>query len=504
MLENPSQIITPESAHRRQPLLLFISLLPIAAGLIVYSQTRAFVWDEGFHLIAAQSIAAGKRPYIDFCFPQTPLNAYWNAELLNIFGETWRITHLFAALFVAGAVLLTGEYVYSRFPLPRWRFACALAAAVLVGTNNIVVQFGPVAQAYGIGLFLGFAAFRAAVAAPDRVSILPSFTAGFLGAGAAGCSLLTAPIAPVLLVWLLRANRRGSRLAKCTAFLIGALISAIPVLWLFYQGPRQTLFNVLQYQTLYRRADWPGATVHDIDVLSDWLISTQTLVLAALAVAGLSFLRSCRDWEPARRSEFYLAAWLAAVLGVFIATAHPTFSRYFIFLVPFVSVLAVIGLYSISSRLGRGDRPLLPAMLVIGFFTLAAAKAVYEQHDATTWKDYEEIARKTAVVTPLGSRLFADEVVYFLLRWTPPSGMEFSYSHKLELPVAEEELFHVISDAELKAQIEQGEFATVQTCRDETIDQFNLEKLFPHHVEVQDCDIFWGKVKHGAVANDSQ
>lgn len=44
----------------------------IAAALVFFSQTRAFTWDEGFHLLAAQLILAGKKPYLDFCFPSRP------------------------------------------------------------------------------------------------------------------------------------------------------------------------------------------------------------------------------------------------------------------------------------------------------------------------------------------------------------------------------------------------------------------------------------------------
>ena len=50
-------------------------------AILAYSQTLAFSWDAGYHLLAAQLIAGGRRPYIDFCFPQAPLNAYWNAAL---------------------------------------------------------------------------------------------------------------------------------------------------------------------------------------------------------------------------------------------------------------------------------------------------------------------------------------------------------------------------------------------------------------------------------------
>ena len=60
----------------------------IGAGLVVYARTAAFAWDEGFHLLTAQLIGAGKRPYLDFCFPQTPLNAYWNAGWMRVFGDS--------------------------------------------------------------------------------------------------------------------------------------------------------------------------------------------------------------------------------------------------------------------------------------------------------------------------------------------------------------------------------------------------------------------------------
>jgi hypothetical protein len=50
-----------------------------AAAFLVYAETWAFTPDEGYHVLAAQLIAAGRIPYIDFCFPQTPLSASWAA-----------------------------------------------------------------------------------------------------------------------------------------------------------------------------------------------------------------------------------------------------------------------------------------------------------------------------------------------------------------------------------------------------------------------------------------
>src|SRR5437016_6123487 len=86
---------------------LFIGAAVAIAGLYLwYSQTRAFAWDEGYHLVAAHLVKAGKRPYLDFCFPQTPLNTYWNAAWITLLGGSWRVIHAIAAVLCFGAVWL--------------------------------------------------------------------------------------------------------------------------------------------------------------------------------------------------------------------------------------------------------------------------------------------------------------------------------------------------------------------------------------------------------------
>jgi len=83
-------------ANSRLP--LYSAFTFLAVGMLVFSQTRSFFWDEGFHILAAYLIRTGKRPYLDFFFPQTPLNAYWNAAWMAIFGPSWRVVHAVAAL----------------------------------------------------------------------------------------------------------------------------------------------------------------------------------------------------------------------------------------------------------------------------------------------------------------------------------------------------------------------------------------------------------------------
>lgn len=491
-----SSPVAPDVSHssrRKAARLLWSALFLLTAGLLVYSQTMSFVWDEGFHILAAQLIDKGKTPYLDFCFPQTPLNTYWNAIWLQLFGQSWRVTHIWAALFCAGGTALMAEFLLTHFPIRRWQLAAAMITAIFVALNSTVVEFGTVAQAYGIGLFLTVAAFRFTVAAAFRNGWLWVFAAGLFAGLAAACTLLTAPVAPVLLAWILVYHQFGNRRRNLLAFCAGAIVPFAPVLYLFAKAPRVVFFNIVQYQAIFRRVNWEGATTHDVDVLSAWLNDSQSLFLGLLALAGIWFVARRSHWDRPLRAQFYLCAWLTGGLVLYISTAHPTFTRYFVFATPFAAALAAVGSYEVATRFGRRERPLIPALLLTVLIALSLARDLFDDRDSTTWYDYQDIARKVDQVTPPNGRLYADELVYFLLQRTPPPGMEFSYAHKIELPPAQEALYHIVSDRELMAQVKAGKFDTLQTCKDDKTDEVDDLHVFPHKIDVRDCTIFWSK-----------
>ena len=225
-------------------------IFAIAAGLLVYSQTDAFAWDEGFHLLAAQLIFRGKRPYLDFFFPQAALNAYWNAFWMRIFGDTWRVAHAVAALSTAAAIGLAADYVRRRFPDRRSSVAAASATALGIALNIQVVEFGAIGQAYGLALLLTVAAFRASVASVARRGPWMSAAAGFLAAAAAGSTLLTAPVAPVLWLWTLVRNREGNRWTKAAAMVAGGAAAAAPLAVLLAKSPQKVLFDIVKFHLL--------------------------------------------------------------------------------------------------------------------------------------------------------------------------------------------------------------------------------------------------------------
>ncbi len=211
-------------------------------------------------------------------------------------------------------------------------------------------------------------------------------------------------------------------------------------------------------------------------------------------MSGLLYVARRSRWPRALKAEFYLCAWLAAALCAWVGRAHPTFARYFLLSVPFLTILAVAGLYAIASRVLEPDRALWPVLLVSVLFALGLGKSLYERRDSS-WSAYERQARKVDQVTPRNALLFADEPIYFLTRRTPPPGFELYYTHKLELPPAEAAIMHIINEAQVKRLVQSGMFATAYSCDDNDIDDWGLKNLYQQRVDVGDCAIFWGRRK---------
>ena len=475
--------------------MLLIAAGIIGAGLLVYAETLAFTGDEGFHLLAAQLIDDGKRPYIDFCFPQTPLNAYWNAGWMRVFGQTWHVPHAVSTVLVMAAVLLSAQFVYARLPEERnWRIGAALAAMLLIGLDPMVVEYGPLAQAYAICLFLLVAAFRLTVASTDSASVWPALGVGFCAGAAAASSLLTATAAPVFLVWLLIYNRAGSRLWKTAAYGVGGLIPFLPVLWLLQQSPRVVMFNLFEYHLFFRKLYWNNTTQHDLEIVTSWIDSGPTLLLMLLAVAGLLFIRFRSQWEGRLRQEFYLCVWLTAAIGFEMCTAHPTFTRYFLLMVPFVAIPAAAGLYFAATSLYQPGRPVWPVAILAFLTALGLGKSLYDRNnDVRTWTDHEQMAKKIEEVAPRNAPIFGDEEIYFLTHRMPPPGLEFSYSHKLNLAPKLMAELHVMTQEQLNKMAASGAFVAAATCDDEEADAMDLTSLYVHKTSIDDCAVYWGK-----------
>jgi hypothetical protein len=494
----------PTQAHRKQrAYLVLCGLVALSAAVIgIYSQTNACAFDEGFHLLAAQLMKAGKRPYLDFFFAQAPLNAWWNAAWMLVFGDTWRVAHAAATLATVGAVLLAADFVFVNLPVSRWRLPASLAAVLLVGGNWLLVEFAPIAQAYALCLLLTVVAFRFAVAAVGRKGLLLAGLAGCAAGASAASSLLTAPIAPVMVLWILVYNRVGSRLARVAAFILGSAVPFLPVLWLYFHGPFQVRFGIIDFHLFYRKVEWDGSLRHNLELMASWIDSGHALFLGLLAVAGVLYIARGSGWVRERRAEFYLAGWMALGQIGYLCYVRPTFAQYFSLTIPFLGILASVGFYAVGSRLRSPDRPWVPFSVLAFLLCFGLARDIYDDRDSHTLPDYEEVARKVDQVTPHHGMLLADEFAYFMTRRTPPSGLEYDDSHKLRLSAKDSAALHVFSRPELVRRVKAGTYDTVESCDDdddEELDALGLPDIYAQKAVIQGCKVYWERKPPAAV-----
>jgi hypothetical protein len=483
-------------------MVLWAVVAALSAGLLVYSQTVAYFGDECFHLVAAQLINAGKRPYLDFFYQHVPLYAYLNAGWFHLVGESWRGAHALSALLTGASVLLVAGFVFARVPEANWRVAVAMTAALMVGLNILVISYGTIGQPYGLCLFLNVVAFRLVIGAVGRERGFLPFCAGLSAGAAAASSLLSAPVAPILLLWMARYNRTGNRLHKSAWFLAGAVIPFLPLLWLAVQAPRETLFNVVEYHLFYRRINPSLIDVikSDLILLTSWLESAQGVGLALLAAVGILFLAGRNGWDAPRRAEFVLCAWLTGGLMVYLACTLPTWHMYFILTVPFLSILASVGVYAIGSRIWTSGWPGWLLLLVVVLFALGLARQAYHTWPElqSYWPRYEDIAREVNLVTPSDGEVWISdempECIYFAASRVPPQGLENSLMENVKLPAALAASLKLVSRSQRDQWLAAGRFETVVVDVDDPrAEAFGLQRLYAGRKRVGDYDIFWSR-----------
>jgi hypothetical protein len=360
--------------------------------------------------------------------------------------------------------------------------------------NTVVIGFGTVSQAYGICLFLIAAAFRfiTKAVAESRSSLF--VLSGLCAGASAGCSLLTAPVLPILLAWAAWYSTDEWRFKNSTGFFVGTLIAFSPLICLASLAPYQMFFNTFEYHFFYRAvSNWQAYNIN-LNTLIGLFHSRQFLLLMIFAGVGL-FVLNRSQWDAGRKAEFYLCGWLAAGLGAFLSTVKITFHQYFVLSIPFLSILASVGIVAAGSWLRAPGRPVWLVLAVLAVFVAEFPFWLWQQHKRLHWSQLEAAAKVINDITPLDGLLWAHEAIYFAAQRTPPSGLEHADSLKLRLPPSESALLHVMSRADLNDLVAAGRFATIASCwaTEEWIDAVGLRKVYNKRTTVDGCDVFWSR-----------
>ena len=488
------------------PVPLWLAAGAVLTFLFVYSQTLAWTSDESFHLLAALSVNAGHTPYLDFFYQHPPLYVYLTAAWMRLFGETWRSVHVMSALLTMAGIVLVADFLFSRLPHDSWRLGATGAAMLLAGLERQTLKVGVVAQQYGLCIFLLALAFRLAIASVDRRRGFLPVWAGVCAGAAAASNLLVAPAAPILLIWLLHESEPDTRRRQSVRYLAGTVIPFIPLLWLFARASRHVYFNVVEYHLRYRReenldAGWTTFKI-DANTLTSWTDASQPVLLISLAALGLAFITG-PDWPRRTRSEFLLCLWLAAGLALVAAGAHPTFPAYFVTTLPFLGVLAGVGLYAVASRIWapRRGHAVFLALAFLYVMTplkmIVPLKALYRDPSSLewTWRYYEALAKKVQELTPKDSRVYATRQHFFVASRRPFLPGRESY-HVGKLPAHRAESLGYGSEDRLRQHVLAGHFATIVIWPDEDkrlFEELMSTDLYARREGWGEAQIFWDK-----------
>lgn len=461
-------------AYTRVPWQIWTIVSLGSIAIVAFSQSGTSYSDEGFHLLTALLVGAGKVPYRDFFYQHPPLFPYLYAGWMQIAGETWRSAHLLSALLTLGSVWLVATYLTSRYPSSR--ISVAVFTFLLLGLNPQFVWLGTVGHPYALCMFLSVLAFRLVIHGVWHIRTSFTFLAGFAAGGAALSSFLVAPILPVVLLWILFHEAGGRRIALFAWFFAGAVVWLVPLAWFFVQAPQPMLFELVEYHLYYRgpsyRVPPSDAFISGLRHLVAWARAWDGLVATLLALLGFWCLMFRMAYDRKHRAELSLAAALTGALALFICTPHPSFTYYFVVVTPFLCILSYHGVTVLAQARWTVGQSAFALCLCAAVLIASVLRPAYRLDEGVrglraVWNDHEAIVAEINRVTPPEGAVSAPEEVQFAARRLPRRGLESSYGSELDVSPGLLAALNVVPDSQVEERLRQGWFSAVWMAADD-------------------------------------
>jgi hypothetical protein len=374
--------------------LKLVALLLAYAGLLsAFSLWRPIDADEGYYASAVGLVAQGKSVYEDFFYPQAPLLPYLYAPAHYAHASLASLRFLsviFSVLMLTAALLfLNREFSTS----PEVIFVVFAVTAL----NPYLASWNVVVKTYSAANCLIVASLVAMYFALSCRNNLGSFLAGILVSLATGVRLLYAPIAVVMLAWLVLrvvSSKRGGLIACSIGFALGS----IPAVALFVKDPDAYVFNNLLYHRL--QGDWPTLVERVLHSFGSCFRTAirRPYLLMVIGLAVLGF-RSAR--APYARTDFIQFAALVAL--AFVAGSlyvYPHHDQYFsATLAPVLLPLTATGVAFVHK-----SRPKLFRWLPLFFLVLCALEVHTEathMSRGAVWslKSYRDLSSRVREIT---------------------------------------------------------------------------------------------------------
>ncbi len=151
-----SPSFTQPTFMTRTAKLLLVPIVLLQVLVFTFIVRHRFIHvDEGFFLVAARLVLMGKKPYLDFFYPQAPLLPYIYALWMKCFGISWAAGRQLAALLTC----LLGALVYGHVCRLTRNWLAGVAAVIVFVSSTLIFAWLPIVAPFSLaGLFI-FAAY---------------------------------------------------------------------------------------------------------------------------------------------------------------------------------------------------------------------------------------------------------------------------------------------------------------------------------------------------------
>ena len=318
--------------------LLLILLLQLAAAL-VFVFYRTVDADEGFYLAAAQRVADGMMPYVDFFFPQAPLMP------LTFFAFSgWGIESLLLLRVLATLAGLATTYVMYQLVKRTMRSSTVAAtASFLMAFGGLFLTWHSTFKPYAfvdLALLISFS-FLLRSGEDESIDSKAIFFAWLALGFAINFRSIFVVLIPIYVYALVLAARRArSAIAKPAGIAaLGILLPSLPAIYLLISSPEQFYFNNLGFHLQREPIDSVAKLVlHKLTVLGKFFALPQTILLVGAAIASYFLMRS----RYVQKTIIYKSAGLfALVITAVYLVPTPMHLQYFQQATPYLIMMSL-------------------------------------------------------------------------------------------------------------------------------------------------------------------
>ncbi len=431
---------------------LGVLLLGLAVAALAARAVVSYNSDDSHFAMAAQLVAEGHTPYLDFPFFQTPYAPYIYAAALaaQLSPYKYLSLRLVNLLFCLASIAI----VYFACKKISGNDRVALAGTLLFASSEYLNQAAEQLNSYGIANLFAVLSFTILVVAHRRVG-LSALLSGLCLGGAIGSKLYYVVLAPPLLVFASTAATPCSpriSLRLGGAWLVGLGFGLAPAGLLALRDATVFWFDNYGYHLL--NAEWRESTNFERGMSIPGKLKFLTQVLATpvfLATAILGYflysrVRSDAPFQFTRVAHREVRIFLLAFASVAVTFAaamipRPLWASYFLAPLPF-SVFVLASLYKVineapSLKPQPWDTHMLNVALIVCALTIPVnVHAVRRAMNVDAWstvaihKQGQSIRRELVRHGPVGTlmtfeTLFAIEGGFPLYKET--AGGVFGY-----------------------------------------------------------------------------